>query len=120
MTSTPHAAPSPHPFAGAAIPGPDDAAEDTRPTATEVLQSLTGYDEIAVEKAFGSPITTLANINRSTFGRALVFAIRLHAGDKHEPAKTYAMGLTIGEIDDHFADDDDDELPGSESGKDGD
>lgn len=109
----------PNPFERTDAPEPEPEPEETRPTSEDVLGSLTGYDEIAIEKAFGGSVGHLARTNASTFSRALVFATFLHAGEKHEDARKHALSLTINEINETFApDEDDDELPGSETGKD--
>lgn len=94
--------------------------EPELPSSTEILESLTGFDEIAIEKAFGASIGDLARTNASTFSRALLFATFLHEGDKHDAARKRALDLTIGQVNASMRDEDedDDELPGSEVGKD--
>lgn len=89
-------------------------------TSTDVLESLTGFDELAIAQAFGKPLEELINTT-SMFGRALVFALKRREGMKDPEARKHVMELRIGEIDAHFKPDpeNDGELPGSE-GKDGD
>lgn len=86
-------------------------------TSTEVLGSLTGYDELAIEQQFGGPIEGMTK-TPSKFGRALVFVLKRREGLKDPAAKKYALDLTMSAVDDHFKPDEDDELPGSEAGKD--
>lgn len=95
--------------------------EPEKPTPGEVMDTLTGYDEIAIEKAFGADIETLINAGKGlTYLRALVFAQELHDGAKHEEAKRTALSLPSKDLADRFLEpEDDDDLPGSETGKDG-
>lgn len=86
-------------------------------TSSEVLASLTGYDELAIEQHFGKPIEGMTG-TPSKFGRALVFVLKRREGLNDGQAKKYVLELTMGAVDDHFAPDEDDELPGSEAGKD--
>lgn len=92
--------------------------QQTKPTADEVLESLTGFDEIAIEQAFGSDITSLARVSVGKFGRALAFVLARRDGMSDKDAKARTLGLTRREVDDLFAEDDD-QLPGSEAGKGG-
>lgn len=92
--------------------------EKPKLTATEVMESLTGFDEIAIEQQWGADISTLARTNVSKFSRALAFTLKRRDGLKDPEAKKEILGLTLGEVDAMFADDADD-LPGSEAGKGG-
>jgi hypothetical protein len=102
---------------------PAPAPEPEKPTADEVLESLTGYDELAIEKAFGSDVESIMSSGKGlVYLRALVFAQELHGGAKHDEAKKTALTLTVKDLNGRFRDDtdgDDPDLPGSESGKDG-
>lgn len=71
-------------------------------TADEVFESLNGFDEIAIEKAFAE-VTSLKD-KPMTFLRALVFTEkrREKLGDKE--AKQYAMELPVKELTAYFAD----------------
>lgn len=93
-----------------------DEQDQAKPTATEVMLSLTGYDEIAIEQAFGDDISRIASTSVGKFGRALAFVLARRGGMKDSDAKKHILGLTRAEVDDLFADDAD-ELPGSEAGK---
>lgn len=86
-------------------------------TATETLESLTGFDEIAIEKAFGREFDDLGG--RATV-RALIFIQRKRAGDSDKDAKNYALEVAIGKLDDHFAapaEEVDDDDPETDAGK---
>lgn len=91
------------------------------PTTDEVLESLTGYDELAIEKAFGTDVESLMRSGKGlTYLRSLVFAQELHGGAKHDEAKKRALSLSVKELNARFSEpDDDDDLPGSDTGKDG-
>lgn len=96
-------------------PKPDDL-----PSTDEVLDTFTGFDEIAVEKAFGTHVEALLRAGKGlTYLRALAFVQELHGGSKHDDAKKRALSLTVKELNGRFREEDDVELPGSESGKDG-
>ncbi len=102
-------------------PVPEPPAEEQKPTSDEVLDTLTGYDELAIEKAFGTHIEALIRGGQGLrYLRALVFAQELHNGAKHDEAKRTAMELTGKQLGERFRDEDpDDDLPGSDTGKDG-
>lgn len=96
---------------------------DTAPvtmTADEAFESLTGFDEIAIEKAFGHDVMTLADKKQLTFNRALVFVQRRRDGMTDAEAKTAVMNMPVGDVLGTFDDDDevDPEDPVTESGKD--
>lgn len=86
-------------------------------SASEVLDSLTGYDEDAITKVFGAPVTDL---DGTKFLRALLFGNERHSGKSDEDAMKAVQSLTISKLKDRFVpeDDEDPELPGSEAGKD--
>lgn len=120
MTNAPSPiGPTPAPITAA--PDPEPAPE--LPSSDEVMESLTGYDELAIEKAFGDEVESLIRKGRGlTYLRALVFAQELHGGAKHDEAKKTALTMTVKELNGRFREENEDgdpELPGSESGKDG-
>ena len=99
-------------------------------TPTEVVDSLTGWEEIAIEQSTGK---TVEQLNETHYVRLLrclaaVLAWReeIAAGDlaaKYQTHYTQAMGKTQGQVGEAFADDDsDDDVmeddPDSEAGKD--
>jgi hypothetical protein len=87
-------------------------------TVEELADSLTGFDEIAIKKAFGSPFSALAPNEKGEGGdvfqflRVLVFVHRRREGENDITAYNSAQGMTTGEVNAYFAD----ESP--ESGKD--
>lgn len=92
----------------------------TNMTADEFLESLTGFDEIAIEKAFGADVMALADTRQSAFIRSLVFVQHRRDGLKDLEAKAAALAMTLGEVLAAFDDDDevDPEDPVTDSGKD--
>ena len=88
--------------------------------AQEFYESLTGFDEIAVSKAFGAVISAFAEQDPIRFGRALMFVDLRRQGFKDVDAYQRAMNSTNGESTDYFADDPaeiNDLDPDSEPGK---
>lgn len=85
----------------------------------EVVNSLTGFDEDAIERAFGHTVEYLAENTGTTFLRALVFAVERRTGASDGDALKVAKGLTFGELKARFAGDDDGDpdLPGSKVGE---
>lgn len=91
-------------------------------TADEMFDSLTGFDEIAIAKAFDLEITGLAQHKPTLFLRALVFVDRRRAGADDKTAKQASLELPLGQVHDYFVEDPEDpdpEDPDSEVGKDG-
>lgn len=81
-------------------------------TADDMFDSLTGFEEIAVKQTFGVPITELAKTDPLQMVRALVFAHVKRGGVvKDSEARKVAQGLTLGQVDDYFADDAGDPMP---------
>lgn len=80
-------------------------------TAQEMLQSLTGYEEIAIAKAFGEAVMDLAEKDKMTFGRSLVFVAEKREGMKDPEAKDAALSLTIKQASEFFADEQDEPMP---------
>jgi hypothetical protein len=90
-------------------------------TVSEMIESLNGFEEIAITKAFDSDIFTLLNTAPTTAGRALVFIDRKRRGETDKEAKNAALTLTLKEVDEAFAEDEDEvfeEEPDTEQGKD--
>ena len=90
-------------------------------TAEEFLDSLTGFDEMAIKKAFGDTITNLSSNDQMMFARALVFIAKRREGLADGPAKNAALEMTFGEVTRYFAEDVETtpEEPETESGKGG-
>lgn len=87
-------------------------------TVHEIANSITGFDRIAIKKAFGVPFTTLAPDEKGQGGdsleflTALIFTHRRREGDNDITAYNTAEGMTIPEITEYFAEE------SAESGKD--
>jgi len=92
----------------------------TEVTVNEMIDSLTGYDEIAIAKAFDAEWTVLAEAKPITFARALVFVDRRRGGLDDKKAKVAALEMTVGQVNSYFAEDDEPmpEDPVTPAGKD--
>ena len=89
-------------------------AKDTRPTVEGTAESLTGFDEIAIEKWFTGELSTLSGTKSM---RALAFVLARRDGKADKEAYGDAMRATLKEITESFADiDTGDE--GDDAGKD--
>lgn len=90
-------------------------------TATDVVRSLTGYDELAIAKHYGADVVELQE-RPLMFLRALMFVMERRGGAKDAEAYRIAMSATGAEVNDYFPDDpahnDDPESPTTELGKD--
>lgn len=98
----------------------------SKPTVDEVVDSLTGYDELAIEERFGSDINTLLNVNPVKGMRALAFVVikrQNETADVKNPAgKAFEqiMKSPMTAINDHFGDEPDEVMadePVTEAGK---
>lgn len=87
------------------------AVDTARPTVDELLNSLTGYDELAITKAFDKSIFELAEQAASHYLRALIFVTELRAGKKADEAKKSVLSLTIRQAQDFFSDEPDEPTP---------
>jgi hypothetical protein len=75
----------------------------TEQTLEEVSDSLTGFDEIAIAQQFGRNVADLAQHDPSMFSRTLLFVVKRRAGLSDEEAKNAALGMTMKECADFFA-----------------
>lgn len=77
---------------------------------SDIVASLTGYEEVAIEDRFGAPIGNLMRGSLTKAGRALVFVIELRR-DTNKANKAYktAMDLTVTELNDMFLDENEDQ-----------
>lgn len=73
-------------------------------TISEMTNSLTGFDEIAIAKHFGGEFTDLAENKPTTLGRALVFVAERRDGKTDQEAFQVAMDLPLGTCQSYFAD----------------
>lgn len=93
-----------------------------RTTISEAIESLTGFEEIAIKKAFEDDVFALMNTGQETMaGRALIFIEKKREGLKDAEAKNAALSLTLKDVNAHFADEDEEVMPDepvTESGKD--
>jgi hypothetical protein len=80
--------------------------ETEKPTVEDVTGSLTGFDELAIEKAFGHGIGDLGGTMTL---RALVFTLERRTKVTDKDAYGAAMRKTLAEVRDTFADDDEDD-----------
>ena len=89
-----------------------------RPTMTDVVNSLTGYDEIAITKEFNRDFAVLLEYP-TTLGRALIFVLKRRDGLTDKEAKKAAMEMRLGEVNDYFEDESDNaEDPDTAAGED--
>ncbi|WP_395691799.1 hypothetical protein [Nocardioides sp.] len=90
-------------------------------TAEEMAESLTGFDEIAIEKHFGIDIYTDSETKGVKALRALVFVDLRRGGKSDDQAKQAAMEMALRDANTYFADDEpelDPEHPETPSGND--
>ena len=83
-------------------------------TANEMLESLTGYDEMAISTHFGAEALELAEKKPTMLARALAFVHMTRpdgGGMDAKTAKKEAMGLTIRQANDYFLESDDEPMP---------
>lgn len=69
----------------------------------EFGDTLTGFDEVAIGKAFGATLDELAARGGLAGVRALIFVHRRREGDDDKAAKVYAMDATRSEVAAYFA-----------------
>lgn len=92
----------------------------TTDTVADVLESLTGYDEYAIEKHMGVDIYDILMSKNVRTHRCLIFVSHLRQGKTPEEAKDEAQSLRSGDVLGYFADDPeeiDPEEPETEAGK---
>lgn len=75
-------------------------------TVSEAMNSLNGFDELAIEKAFGSTWESMAEKRPSTLTRALIFVQFRRDGQTDAEAKKAALSMTLGQVQGYFAQDD--------------
>lgn len=93
----------------------------TQQTFNEMLESLTGYEEIAIREAFGASISDLLEAAYTTAGRAMVLVDAQRKGQSAKDAKKTALSMTIKQVNDFFAADEEEVFehePVTEQGKD--
>ena len=80
-------------------------------TASEMLESLTGFDEVAIAKHFGAEALELAEKKPTMLARALAFVHMTREGRDAAAARADAMGLSIRQANDYFLDSEDEVTP---------
>lgn len=78
-------------------------------TAEEVFDSVTGFDEIAIANHFGATVQELAEKDASMFARALIFVVKRRDGLDDNEARNAALGLSMKEFREFFAEASDEE-----------
>lgn len=88
-------------------------------SADEFLESLNGFEEIAIEKAFGSEVMALGQNSPTKFLRSLVFIQQKRDGKNDFEAKDAVMNMSLGEVNAYFSEDDEvmPEEPVTEAGE---
>jgi hypothetical protein len=90
-------------------------------SATDMVESITGFEEIAIEKHFGLDVYQDGEDKPIKVMRALAFLLRTREGLDAKTAKEQVMAMPMGAVQDLFADELeelDPEDPMTESGKD--
>ena len=78
-------------------------SEDSRPTVSGVAESMTGFDEIAIEQLFRSPVEKMSGTLQM---RAMVFVLRRREGMSDVDAFKAVMNMPFVEVDAQFRDED--------------
>lgn len=89
-------------------------------TVEDFAGTLTGWDEIAIAKAFGQDFLALKD-KGTTLVRALVFVDFKRQGQKHEEAYASAMDQPMASLENYFAEEEpelDPDDPETDQGKD--
>lgn len=73
-------------------------------TAEDFFRTINGFDEIAIARTWGADIADLRK-KPFTFMRALVFVDFRRQGRNDNEAHQDALSLTVGELEDYFAED---------------
>lgn len=89
-------------------------------TVSEAMNSVTGFDELAVEKHFGFDLYQIADEKPLMSVRSMIFVDLRHQGVADKEAHEKALSMTLGEVEAYFEDEPEDAMPDdpdSESGK---
>lgn len=73
------------------------------PTATEVTQSLTGFDEVVIKQKYGSPLTRLGQEDPTQFLRALTFILLRREEKTDAEAFGLSQSMTLAEVSAKFS-----------------
>lgn len=86
----------------ASVPGPPLPGEvDSRPGILQMRESLTGFDDIAIQRYFGKVQDLGPNMHTRTLG----FVQLRRLGDDDANAHMKIMAMTIGAVEEMFRDD---------------
>ncbi len=91
-----------------------------RPSVEEMTQSLTGFDEIAIEKHMGMDIYTDGETKPVMLLRSLVMVHKTRDGLSGPDARAAALGMKVSEVQDYFTESETalpDTEPETEAGK---
>jgi hypothetical protein len=80
-------------------------------TVSEAMETLTGFDEIAVEKTFGIDFYAGNESHPLRPVRAMVFVLKRREGMSDNDAKDFALGLTAKDLNEFFEDEPDEVMP---------
>lgn len=89
-------------------------------SAEEMAESLTGFEEIAIERAFGAEVYDLPPVKTL---RALVFVLLKRQGLRDPEAKEQVLAMPLKEVNGHFCEPEEETVPDqpeTEAGKDAD
>lgn len=78
------------------------AAKTPQDTFNELIDSLTGYEELEIAEQFGDDIHTLLVTQPSMASRSLVYVTRRREGFDEAKAKDAAMSLTVKAVTESF------------------
>lgn len=71
-------------------------------TADDMAKSLTGYDQLAITRAFGESLAQMAQTDPDMVVRGLIFVDRRRDAVKDPAAHREAMDLPLGEVRGYF------------------
>lgn len=83
----------------------------TEMSVTEFADTLTGFDEIAIEKCLGIDPYQDGERKPVMLMRALVFVDRRRQGDADAQAREFALNLRASDVTDYFAAEADEPMP---------
>lgn len=83
---------------------------DDKPNLSETLDSVTGYDEIAINQAFGRYFGLIVE-DPTMLARAAIFVLQRRDGMKDAEAKKFVMDLPMSRVNVWFSDAPDDVAP---------
>lgn len=72
-------------------------------TVTELVETMTGREELAVSQYFGRTLSDLSENDASMFGRALIFVAKLRDGLDTVAAGDFALDLMFKDTNTFFA-----------------